>query len=244
MIKKLYPIVCFLFICGTKLHAQVAAWGGGADYQDYGFGFSFSYIGSDYRILKTADWRTPYFYQDAGKNITDSLTSITSSTSQGFGVAILARARITDNLEFRIVPGLSFTDRKILYQYKTPDQNVEKTISAALAEVPVQFKLKSDRIGDIRMYLIGGAKYSYSITGPKKEDANMSPLEKMVNNNRSYLSYEAGIGCDIYFSYFKFSPEIKVSNVFKNILTPADNPYSKPIDQLFLHTLVFSIYFE
>jgi hypothetical protein len=244
MIKKLYPIVCLLLICGIKLHAQVAAWGGGADYEDYGFGFHFSYIGADFRVLKAADWRTPYFYADAGKNITDSLSSITSASSAGFGVGFLARLRITDNLEVRITPGLSFSDRKILYQYKTPDQNVEKTISAALAEIPLQLKLKSDRIGDIRMYLIGGAKYSYNISGPKKEDANTSPLEKMVNNNRSYLSYEAGVGCDIYFSYFKFSPEIKFSNTFKNILTPGDNPYSKPLDQLFLHTLVFSIYFE
>lgn len=244
MIRKVYLIMCFLFLCGTKLYAQVPAWGGGADYQDYGFGFHFSYIGSDFRILKKDDWRTPYFYADAGKNITDSLTSITSATSVGFGVGFLARLRLTDNLEVRITPGLAFTDRKISYQYKTADQNVDKTVSVALAEIPLQFKLKSDRIGDFRAYLIGGVKYSYSITGPKKEDANMSPLEKLVNNNRGYASYEVGLGCDVYFSYFKFSPEIKLSNSFKNLLTPADNPYSKPIDQLFLHTLVFSIYFE
>jgi hypothetical protein len=242
--NKLYPVLCFLLLFGARASAQVAAWGGGADYEDYGFGFHFSYISSDYRITKKTDWRAPYFDNNAGKNVNDSLNSITSSTSPGFGVGFLARLRITDNLEVRVVPTLAFADRKISYQYKTASQNVDKTINTALGEFPLQLKLKSDRIGNVRAYVIGGVKYSYSITGPKKEDPNMSPLEKEINNQRGYASYEAGVGCDIYFNYFKFSPEIKFANSFKSVLVNADNPYSKPIDQLFLHTLVFSIYFE
>lgn len=243
MIKKLYPLVCFLLLCGTGVSAQVAAWGGGADYTDYGFGFHFSYIGSSFTILQKSDWRTPYFDTGAGKNITDSLNSIKSATSPGFGVGFLARLRITDNLEVRTTPSLAFADRTITYQYKN-STSVDKTINAALVEIPLSLKLKSDRLGDFRAYLVGGVKYSYSITAPKKEDPNMSPLDKLVNNQRGYASYEAGVGCDIYFNYFKFSPELKISNSFKNLLVSADNPYSKPLDKLFLNTLVFSIYFE
>jgi hypothetical protein len=242
--KKLYPLVCFLLLCGTKVSAQVAAWGGGADYTDYGFGFHFSYISSNYAIVKAQDWRTPYFYTGAGKNITDSLTSVSSTTSQGFGVGFLARLRLTDNLEVRTTPSLAFADRTISYQYKTASQNVTKTVNSALVEFPLSLKLKSDRLGDFRAYVVGGVKYSYSITAPKKDDPNESPLDKLVANQRSYASYEAGVGCDIYFNYFKFSPELKVSNSFKNILTPGDNPYSKALDKLFLNTVVFSIYFE
>lgn len=244
MIKKLYLIVCFLILCGTKLSAQVAAWGGGADYTDYGFGFHFSYINSYFTATKKADWRTPYYDAGSGKNVTDSLTAINSNSSPGFAVGFLARLRITDNLEIRTTPSLSFADRVISYQYKNSALNADKTINASLIDVPLTFKLKSDRLGDVRAYIIGGVKYSYSITGPKKEDPNESPLDKLVNNQRSYASYEVGVGCDIYFNYFKFSPELKLSNSFKSLLVPGDNPYSKPLDQLFLHTLVFSIYFE
>lgn len=242
--KKLYPLLCFLLLFGTHVSAQVAAWGGGADYTDYGFGFHFSYISSNYSILKKQDWRTPYFDKGAGKNVTDSLNSISASSSQGFGVGFLARLRITDNLEVRTTPSLAFADRSISYNYKDASQNVVKTVNAALVDIPLSLKLKSDRIGDFRAYIVGGVKYSYSITAPVKDDPNQSPLDKLVANQRGYASYEAGVGCDIYFNYFKFSPELKVSNSFKSVLTPGDNPYSKPLDKLFLNTLVFSIYFE
>ncbi|RKR82548.1 putative protein-translocating porin PorT [Mucilaginibacter gracilis] len=244
MIKKFYLTLCLLLILSAKLWAQVAAWGGGADYTDYGFGFHFSYISNSYTVLKKSDWRTPFFDNNAGKIITDSLNSITSSSSAGFGVGFIARLRITDNLEVRTTPSLAFSDRTISYQYKTASQNVEKTVNAALVEIPLSLKLKSDRLGNVRAYLLGGVKYSYSITAPKKDDPNMSPLDKLVANQRSYASYEAGVGCDIYFNYFKFSPELKLSNSFKSILTSGNNPYSKPLDKLFLQTLVFSIYFE
>src|ERR1700712_4070697 len=122
MIYKLYPIVCLLLLCGPKLCAQVAAWGGGADYEDIGFGFHFSYLGSDFTITKKADWRTPYFDKSANKNVTDSLNAITSNSSPGFGVGFLARYSITDNLEVRTTPSLSFSDRIISYQYKTASQ--------------------------------------------------------------------------------------------------------------------------
>lgn len=241
---KLCLTLCFLVFCSSKLLAQVAAWGGGADYNDFSFGFHFQYINNDYKIIKKSDWRIPYFDNASGKNVTDSLNSISSGNSAGFAVGFIARLHITDHLELRTTPSLVFADRSISYQYKTASQNVNKSINASLVEVPLTVKLKSDRISDFRAYLIGGLKYSYGISAPKKEDPNLSPLEKLVNNQRGYASYEVGIGCDFYFDYFKLSPELKVSNSFKNVLVAADNPYSRPIDKLFLHTVVFSIYFE
>lgn len=244
MSKKCYSLLCLMMFCSARLLAQVPAWGGGADYNDYSFGFHFSYVNSDFKIIKNKDWRTPYFDAGSGKNVTDSLNSISSGGAPGFAVGFIARLRVTDNLELRTTPSLIFADRTIEYQYKTASQNVEKTVNASMVEIPVSVKIKSDRLGNVRAYLLGGVKYSYSITGPKKEDPNMSPLDKMVTAQRGYASYEAGIGCDIYFDYFKFSPEIKISNSFHNVLARADNPYVKPLDQLLLHSLVFSIYFE
>jgi hypothetical protein len=245
--KKLYIVIYLFILCSSKLFAQqqeVQAWAGGADYNDYSFGFQFQYITTDYKILKKPDWRTPYFDKGSNQNVTDSLTGIKSGSSPGFAVGFIARLRVTDNLELRTTPSLVFADRTISYQYADASKDVDKTVNASLAEFPLSLKIKSDRLGNFRAYLLGGVKYSYSITGPKKEDPNMSPLDKMVNNQRGYTSYEAGIGCDMYFTYFKFSPELKLSNSFGNVLVSADNPYSKPIDKLFLRSLVFSIYFE
>ena len=53
-----------------------------------------------------------------------------------------------------------------------------------------------------------------------------------------------GIGFDLYFEYFKLSPEIKLSNSFGNVLLPETHPFSAPINKLSLHTIMFSLYFE
>jgi hypothetical protein len=66
----------------------------------------------------------------------------------------------------------------------------------------------------------------------------------MVKNVGGFSSYEAGLGCDIYFEFFKLSPQIKVSNSFGNILVPENHPFSAPISKLSLHTVMFSLFFE
>lgn len=244
MIKKLYPLILILILCSSGVFAQVPAWGGGADYNNYSFGFHFSYISNDFKILKKTDWQSAYVDPGSGKNLTSNLNSISSTPAQGFAVGFIARLNIFPNLEIRTTPSLAFADRSLSYTYSDTTQNITKTVNSALAEIPLTFKLKSDRLGNTRAYLLGGVKYSYSITAPKKDDPNQSPLDKFPSLQRGYASYEAGVGCDIYFSYFKFSPEIKISNSFGNVLVSATDPYSRPIDKLFLHSLVFSIYFE
>jgi hypothetical protein len=139
---------------------------------------------------------------------------------------------------------LSFTDRTLVYKYINSDVPVNKQVSASLIELPLSLKIKSDRIVDFRAYLLGGVKYSYGISKAPAQDPNLSPLDKLVVTQRGYASYEVGIGMDIYFEYFKFSPEFKISNTIGNVLMPNNDPYSKPLEKLMLHSLVFTIYFE
>ncbi|WP_183566253.1 outer membrane beta-barrel protein [Mucilaginibacter sp. SP1R1] len=241
---KRYLIVFILMFCSNLLFAQrVPAWGGGADLQDLSFGFSFSYVSSDFKIVKQPDWRNPYF--DAGSNqyITTALNSISSKSLPGFSVGFLTRYRLTEHLEARFTPSLVFADRNLTYTYLDPSQNTTRQVQTTTVDVPLSLKIKSDRIGDFRAYILGGLKYSHTI-GSKKSDANADPLDKLVKNVSGYNSYEAGLGCDIYFEYFKLSPEIKISNSIGNVLVQDNNPFSAPINKLSLHTIMFSLFFE
>jgi hypothetical protein len=111
-------------------------------------------------------------------------------------------------------------------------------------DLPLLLKLKSDRIGDFRAYVLGGFKYSQAIGSRVNADAGAALTEKLVKNVSGYASYEAGIGCDLYFEFFKLSPEIKLSNSFGDVMLHENHPYSRPIDKLSLHTLMFSLHFE
>ncbi|AYL97049.1 outer membrane beta-barrel protein [Mucilaginibacter celer] len=243
MINRYLVILVLLFGCSTAFAQRVPAWGGGADQQDLSFGFSFTYVASDFKIGKQADFRDAFRDVD-GSIVKGRLNSISSKSTPGFGVGFLTRYRITEHLEVRTTPSLIFADRALHYSYVDPSEDVDKKVQTTSVDVPLLIKLKSDRLGDFRAYVIGGLKYTQAIGSKKNSDANLDLSEKLVKNISGFASYEAGIGCDIYFEFFKLSPEIKISNSFGNILLRENHPYSSPISRLGLHTFMFSLIFE
>jgi len=243
MIKNWYLTIFLLFVCSNLLLAQAPAWGGGADQTDLAFGFSFTSITSSYKIVKQPNWRNPYYDPGVGHNITDSLTGISSKPTAGFAIGFIARYRIDDHVEVRATPSLIFADRSLYYTYDTPSQDVLKSTQTTTVDFPLEVKLKSDRIQDFRLYIMGGIKYSEAI-GRGNNQPTLDPLQMTVKNATGFGSYEAGIGCDIYFEYFKLSPEIKISNSLGNILVPQNQPFAAPLSRLGLHTIMFSLIFE
>ncbi len=238
-----------LFFLSAAVSAQrvTQAWAGGADQNNFSFGYTFQYVSSSYKILKKPDWRNPYYDQGTNRYITDSLNSISSPTMSGFALGFLARFSVTDNLEIRTTPSLVFADRVVSYQYVTQDLAPDKqvVVSTTQAEFPLELKLKTNRLGNFRAYVLGGVKYAYGIGSQGKENENdLAPLERKLKNVRNFSSYVAGFGCDIYLEYFKLSPEIKLSNSFTNVLYPESHPYASPLDKLYLHNITFSLFFE
>jgi len=243
MHKTRYLLIVLLLFFGKMTFAQVPAWGGGADQADYSFGFSFQYISSYYKINKKPNWRSPFYDPIEHQYVTDSANSIKSANSPGFAVGFLARYSLTDFLEIRTTPSLVFADRTVSYTYATPSQNIDKPVQATYIDFPLSFKLKSERLENFRAYMLGGIKYSMAVSS-KKNPPDINPLDAVLRNKSGFGSYEVGLGCDIYFEYFKLSPEIKISNSFNNIMIPESNPYSSPINSLSLHTVTFSLIFE
>lgn len=241
MIRKCLLLFIFLIGCSNLLLAQ--AWGGGADQNDLSFGFSFSYLQNSFKIIKQPNWRQPFVDPETGLPVSSPLNSISSKNTPGFAVGFLTRYRLTEHLEARVTPSLVFADRTVRYNYANPDEDITKSVQTTTVDFPLQLKLKSDRIGNMRAYLVGGLKYS-GIIGSKTDAANTTPMERSLKNVSGYSSYEAGFGFDIYFEYFKLSPEIKLSNSFGNILMTENTPFAAPINKLSLHTFMFSLYFE
>jgi len=245
MIKTGYlTVVVLLFCAGFGFAQSVPAWGGGADLKDLSFGFSFSSVNSYFKIDKNPNWQTPFLDPlNNNQPVTSAVSSISSSYTQGFGVGFLTRYRFTDHLELHITPSLIFVDKDLTYTYvSTP--TITKAVTTTTVDVPLLVKIKSDRIGDFRAYLLGGVKYSQAIGSKVNTDVDADAIDKLVKNVNGYASYEAGIGCDIYFEFFKFSPELKLSNSFGNVLLHENNAFSGPLSKLTAHTLMFTFYFE
>lgn len=248
MIKK---IGLFFILSVPCLSVMAQNWGGGIDNEDYNWGFSFQYIASEFKLIKNKNWVNPYIDPVTNRSLTDSLRSVSSPLTQGFGVSLIFSKFITKYLDIRFTPGFAFADRAVNYQYKTPSVNnrtfsyKQQKIAGSFFDIPIGLKLKSDRLGNFRAYVVLGGKYSIDMASAKKAaDLDAALIDKRFKNNRKYFSYEGGIGFDFYFEYFKMSPEIKVSYSVKDILIHDNSPYSAPVDRAFLRNFTFSLFFE
>jgi len=237
---KLYLLLVCLMAVQT---ASAQNWGGGVDDDNLHFGFTFQYLSSEYKILKRSDWQVPF--EENGMPASGKLRAVSSKSSPGFGIGFVVNQRLGENADVRFTPTLVFNDRLAYYEFEGLEAPIEKKVQSTMIDFPLGIKIKSDRRNNFRAYIIGGAKYSMDIASKKRSnDASFGAMEKFLKNKKNFLSYEAGFGMDLYFEYFKMSPEIKLSYSLNSVLKNDPSPYSAPIDKLMLRHVTFSLFFE
>lgn len=162
----------------------------------------------------------------------------------GFQVGVIGDLKIFEYLRLRLIPTITFGDRKFNYSiidrgaYATKSTNIE----AIYLEAPLELKIQSKRWANFRPYIIAGAKYCYDLASLKKKKIAEEDLLLRVENND--WMYTAGAGFDFYLEYFKFGIELKSSFSFNNMHIPEpEKPYSNIIDkyktQIFYVTFTF-----
>ncbi|MGK6352354.1 outer membrane beta-barrel protein [Parapedobacter sp. DT-150] len=240
-----------LIYAPTSAQQRFERWGGGVDDEQLHFGFSFHYVQADYKIALKDDWQTPYRDQPNSSFNADSLYGVYSPFYGGVGLGLLADLKLSENANLRFTPSLVFSNKSVNYRYTPHAVNEHERLLTALVrasyiDLPLLFKFKSDRKGNYRGYLIGGGKYSINVvSGKRYEDANLAAIEKLLKTKPGYFSYEAGIGFDLYFDFFKMSPEVRWVQSIGNLLDAREpNMYNHPIQRLMLRNFQISLFFE
>ena len=246
--KKLL-LLCILSLFTFNITNAQENWGGGVDGEQLHFGFKFQYVSSEYKIQKIENWKGPFIDPFNGLPMINSqLRSLSSPVTPGFGLGFVSDYRLGNNANLRFTPGMVFTDAIVNYEFEDPSLSVQRKVQGTLIDLPLGIKLKSDRRKNFRAYVIGGAKYSVDIVSKKKtDDIALSPEAKYLKSLKNTVWYEAGLGFDLYFEFFKMSPEIKFSQSRRSVLKDSDrleNPYTAPINKLFVRNIQFSLYFE
>jgi hypothetical protein len=175
----------------------------------------------------------------------DSMRVAEPGNAPGFGLGLLATMRISDRFQLRFNPQLFFTSRNIFYTLKYPDQDgatkVEKSVESVTTSFPVQIKFQSDRIGNFRVYMLGGIKGDIDLAS----NASARKAEDLVKIKKYDWGVELGLGFNIFFEQFILSPEIKLSNGIPNIHARDPNLiYSSVFDKIQSRMIVFSIHIE
>lgn len=171
----------------------------------------------------------------------DSVHSIQPPRSFGFSLGFIVNLRLAQYADLRLLPKVSFYEHKLEYNFTDPEiptqsENVETTV----VEFPLLVKFKSQRRKNGRMYLVGGITPGIEATGKKEEGEDDEKLPIRGGN----VSFEVGVGIDIYYPLFKFSPELRYSAGLINMLKPEDNPLSAGLDRLTTHSVTLYLQFE
>jgi hypothetical protein len=175
----------------------------------------------------------------------DSVYIAEPNNSGGFGLGLLATFRLSDRFQFRFNPQLAFTSRSIFYKLKNPDSenltDVDKVVESVIVSFPFQLKLQSDRIGNFRVYMLGGVKGDIDLAS----NARAKRAEDLVKIKKYDYGVELGLGFNFFFESFILSPEIKLSNGLNNIHSRDKNLiYSSVFDKIQSRMIVFSLHIE
>ncbi len=192
------------------------------------FGISLGFNTQNFRIV-----------HDESFIYNDSVQSITSSRGPGFNLGIVSNLALGDYFDLRFVPALVFGDKKLNYNINGTVES--RSIESIILDFPVTVRFKSQPIGDVKFYVLTGMKYSLDLAS----NAKARRADDQVKVFRNDLAIEYGLGMQIFFPLFIFSPEIKFSQGIMDLhARNQDLIYSSTIDKLFSRTLTISLHFE
>jgi hypothetical protein len=168
-----------------------------------------------------------------------NIHSITPKSSPGFSLGGIINFRLNEYLDARLTPTVGFYEYKVDYNYVNQPK-ITQSVSSTNVELPLLLKFKSERRKNIRMYFIGGGKISFEASGRKDEDEAEAQLRIKENS----LSLEYGVGLDVYYPLFKFSPEIRFSHGLSNVFQPEDHRFSSSLQSFKVNTISLFIIFQ
>lgn len=168
-----------------------------------------------------------------------------SSLMPGFTAGIISDLRLNRYFNLRFSPSINFSERKLTYRIEGDNSgNITKqNLLSIPLMLPLHIKYSAERIHNFRPYVLAGGGVYLEFGRDKERDILLKPFDYYV---------EFGTGCDIYFPFFKFAPELKFAIGFNNMLTPIpqrdpggyDSKYSNALSKLTTKMLTLSFNFE
>jgi hypothetical protein len=226
------------------------------DERNIHFGFTLGINTMDFGLVQYNSLdENPKFSIDSIKFFNNEIDSVNhriradiASLVPGFTVGIVSNLRLTKYLDLRFIPGLSFGNRKLVFNLPIHDISnqggvlKEYSARATFLDFPLLLKYKSKRIVNQRPYMLGGVALRY--------DISKSATADLVQLNKTLFSIEAGMGWDIYLQFFRLSTELKYSFGIGNNLSsklpkaPQYQYYQMAFKRLSSNIFTLSFHFE
>jgi hypothetical protein len=216
------------------------------------FGFTLGYNMLDFNVVnynpigenpdfEAGNWPGDQVQIDASSIVRSDLQSLVP----GFTVGIVSSLRLTEDLDLRFLPGMSFGERKLTYNIPVYDINAYEplqfySIKSTFLDFPLLIKYKARRINNDRPFVIFGGAFRQDISRTAKDD--------LVKLKSGGFYAEVGGGWDHYFPFFRFSVEGKFSFGLNDQLGALPQQqrlyYSQSIKSLRSNIFTLSFHFE
>ena len=164
-----------------------------------------------------------------------------SIVSPGFSVGFLGDVRLADHLSLTFTPGVAFNTRRIEFEefgsrqpgIQYPESVETQEIGTTQLDLPVLLKLKSERRRNTRVYIVGGVNPNFTL-GTRRNDEQANVLRAGTAD----VALEYGVGLDLFYPYFKFSPELRFSHGLTNLHQPGTNDvYTRSLQSMKSNTV-------
>lgn len=195
--------------------------------------------------INTADFTT--YYQP--NLLADYNTySIQNKRQPGFQLGLIGTMKLgTPLIRLRFIPSISFQERILNYTYLSADEEIpfefhEERVGSTNLDFPLLIKFRTKRYNNFAAYVIGGAQYTLDLQS--KQNAGQKFGDPFIKIFRDDFQYQVGGGVDFFFTFFKFSIELKLSHGFKNALIQDGTRLSEPINKLYNRVWHISFTFE
>ena len=213
------------------------------------FGFTLGLNTLDFNIANyNPISQNPDFIPHEDINPGDFIYSDVATLAPGFTVAIVSSLRLTEHLDLRFLPGLSFGERKLTFNVPVRDindpyeENTEYySVKSTFLDFPLLIKYKAKRINNDRPFVIFGGAY--------RQDISRTAQEDLIKLNNGGVYAEVGGGWDHYFPFFRFPVEAKFSFGLNNQLgslpkEPQRQYYSQSIKSMRSKIFTLAFHFE
>ncbi len=129
-----------------------------------------------------------------------------TAVAPGFSVGAISDLRLNRYFNLRFTPTLMLSQRTLNYKNYDPAQ-----ILSVPLYLPMYIKYSSERKDNYRPYVLAGGGLWMDWGRNKERAVLLNPFDALV---------EAGVGCDLYFPFFKLSPVLKFAVGVSNVITP------------------------
>jgi hypothetical protein len=234
MVKRYISlIICLLILNNLSAQGNLTD----LDYKVFRLGFS---IGTNFMDL---DIQHTELVQDGKIYYADAPVLI-----PGFSVGLITDLRLHRYFNLRCTPTLLLGERNIkfkTYDVATGIYQDDKTVNlfSLPIDIPIILRYSAERYGNFKPYVQIGTGVLFDLGRDEQTDVTQRLIDYYVG---------CGVGCDLYFKFFKLSPELKLNVGQLNILSPkyptpdtmSNLVYTNAISKILSRILVFSLNIE